>query len=85
MRLSIQVFYKKPALADRHCNYITYTVGHQVALLLTAENEKDSVEKTLSMTMYVLREAGSCSQHVGSAAVHNSFSPSLVSLPFSAF
>ena len=56
-----------------------------MALLLTAENEKDSVEKTLSMTIYVLREAGSCSQHVGSAAVHNSFSPSLVSLPFSAF
>ena len=42
-------------------------VGHQVALLLTAENKKDSVEKTLSMTIYVLREAGSCSQHVGSA------------------
>ena len=65
---------QKPALADRHCNYITYTVGDQVALLLTAENEKDSVEKMLSMTIYVLREAGSCSQHVGSAAVHNSFS-----------
>ena len=84
-RLSTQVLYKKPALADRQCKYITYTVGHQVVLLLTAENEKDSVEKTLSMTIYVLREAGSCSQHVGSAAVHNSFSPSLVSLPFSAF
>ena len=33
--------------------YITYTAGHQVALLLTAENEKDSVEKTLSMTIYM--------------------------------
>ena len=57
--LSTQAFYKKPALADRQCNY---SVGHQVALLLTAENEKDSVENTLSMTIYVLRETGSCSQ-----------------------
>ena len=57
--LSTQAFYKKPALADRQCNY---TVGYQVALLLTAENEKDSVENRLSMTIYVLREAGSCLQ-----------------------
>ena len=57
--LSTQAFYKKPALADRQCNY---TVRHQVVLLLTTENEKDSVENTLSMTIYVLREAGSRSQ-----------------------
>ena len=78
-----QVFYKEFLPAGRQCYNTRCTVDQQVELLLMARNGKD-IEWMMLCMMAVLYERAwiGPSQVV---AVHNSFSPSVVSLPYSDF